>query len=110
MNKFEDMFTRFDRIRTDGRTRKDRTDGHRTTAQTALMHSIARQELVTFRISHNNESAVCVCVSSDKSAAKNGTVYTAKNSLKIVCSLWSEINNLVSLRNACFKKQFESLC
>jgi len=42
-------------------------------------------------------ACVCVCVSSDKSAAKNGTVYTAKNSLKIVCSLWSDVSTLEAI-------------
>jgi len=38
---FEDMFIRFDRIH----ERDVRTDRHRTTAETALMHSIARKQM-----------------------------------------------------------------
>jgi len=43
VKKFEDMFTRFDRIHERGGQTDRQTGGHRMTAYAALMHSISRK-------------------------------------------------------------------
>jgi len=61
------MFTRFDKIHERDRQTDGRTDRHRMTAQTTLMHSIARQQ--DCRIAKSSWSASCSTLASSTQRA-----------------------------------------